>query len=155
MLSSFLHCSISVQEQAINVADEYTALADCDTDCANGALCFFAGTVRGGAVQAMTLEHYPGMTEQALATIAENACQRWQLAGVRIVHRVGRLLPGEVIVFVGVQSAHRVAAFAACHYIADFLKTQAPFWKKEETSQGSRWVSARDEDETARQRWQE
>ena len=102
----------------------------------------------------MTLEHYPGMTESALAEIEAAARARWLLQKVRIIHRVGRLLPGERIVFVGVACAHRGDAFAACEFIMDYLKTQAPFWKKEETADGGRWVDAREADDAAAARWQ-
>ncbi|MFZ2628845.1 MAG: molybdopterin synthase catalytic subunit MoaE [Rugosibacter sp.] len=104
-------------------------------------------------VAAMALEHYPGMTEKALAEIVAEAESRWHLCAVRVIHRIGRLLPGERIVFVGVAAAHRGDAFAACEFIMDYLKTRAPFWKKEETPQGARWVDARDDDETAAARW--
>jgi molybdopterin synthase catalytic subunit len=104
-------------------------------------------------IAAMTLEHYPGMTEKALAEIVAEAESRWSLCAVRVIHRIGRLLPGERIVFVGVAAAHRGDAFAACEFIMDYLKTRAPFWKKEETPQGARWVDARDDDETAAARW--
>lgn len=146
---------IAVDAAALDVTAEITALQAADTgaDCANGAVACFVGRVRGGEVQAMTLEHYPRMTEQALADIAAAAAARWQLAAVRVVHRVGRLLPGEGIVFIGVLSRHRAAAFSACEYIADYLKTEAPFWKKEETADGARWVAARGEDAAARDRW--
>ena len=105
-------------------------------------------------VQAMTLEHYPGMTETALQEIVEQAQGRWQLLGVRVIHRVGRLQPGNRIVFVAVASAHRGDAFAACEFIMDYLKTRAPFWKKEETSAGGRWVDARASDDHAAGRWE-
>jgi molybdopterin synthase catalytic subunit len=108
----------------------------------------------GGTVRAMTLEHYPGMTEQALAEIVAQARGRWELRRVRVIHRVGRLLPGERIVFVGVASSHRGDAFAACEFIMDYLKTRAPFWKKEETPAGGRWVDARETDDAAALRWQ-
>jgi molybdopterin synthase catalytic subunit len=101
----------------------------------------------------MTLEHYPGMTESALAEIVAQARERWEVRGVRVIHRVGRLLPGARIVFVGVSSSHRGAAFAACEFIMDYLKTRAPFWKKEETDAGARWVDARETDENAVRRW--
>ncbi len=101
----------------------------------------------------MTLEHYPGMTEDALAEIVASARQRWALRRVRVIHRVGRLLPGERIVFVGVAASHRHDAFAACEFIMDYLKTQAPFWKKEETAAGARWVDARESDDIAANRW--
>jgi molybdopterin synthase catalytic subunit len=121
-----------------------------------GAVASFVGLVRkDGEVSAMTLEHYPGMTEQALAEIVATARGRWQLRGVRVVHRVGRLLPGARIVFVGVASSHRGDAFSACEFIMDYLKTRAPFWKKEETPAGGRWVDARETDELAVRRWQD
>jgi molybdopterin synthase catalytic subunit len=101
----------------------------------------------------MMLEHYPGMTEQALAEIVMQAKARWQLRRVRVIHRVGRLVPGDRIVFVGVTSSHRGDAFAACEFIMDYLKTQAPFWKKEETPEGGRWVDARETDIAAASRW--
>ena len=101
----------------------------------------------------MTLEHYPGMTEKALAEIVGRAMQRWSLLGVRVIHRIGRLLPGERIVLVVVSSRHRGDSFAACEFIMDYLKTQAPFWKKEETPEGGRWVDARESDDKAAGRW--
>jgi molybdopterin synthase catalytic subunit len=101
----------------------------------------------------MTLEHYPGMTEKALATLVEEANARWTLLGVTVIHRVGRLLPGDPIVLVAVASSHRGEAFAACEFIMDYLKTQAPFWKKEETDEGGRWVDARASDDAAAARW--
>lgn len=122
-----------------------------------GALVAFVGLMRdinaGSAVEAMTLEHYPGMTERALETIAADARRRWQVDGIRIVHRVGRLTPEEPIVLVAVTSRHRGDAFRACELIIDFLKTDAPFWKKEHTADGARWVQARDADSEATQRW--
>ena len=105
------------------------------------------------AVQTMTLEHYPGMTEKALQEIVTEAQGRWELQGVRVIHRVGRLLPGERIVFVAAASSHRGDAFAACEFIMDYLKTRAPFWKKEETAAGGRWVDARESDDHAAGRW--
>jgi molybdopterin synthase catalytic subunit len=106
----------------------------------------------------MTLEHYPGMTEQSLAEIVTTARSRWELRAVRVIHRIGRLLPGDRIVFVGVSSSHRGDAFAACEFIMDYLKTQAPFWKKEESPDGptgGRWVDAREADDLAVRRWQD
>jgi molybdopterin synthase catalytic subunit len=103
----------------------------------------------------MTLEHYPGMTERALAQIADQAARRWQIDGIRIIHRVGRLLPEDPIVLVAVTSRHRTEAFRACEFLIDYLKTRAPFWKKEETDQGSRWVDARLSDDDAAKRWNE
>lgn len=119
-----------------------------------GATVFFVGSVRGGEVSQLHLEHYPGMTEQALADIAAAAAARWALLAVRVVHRVGALESGEGIVFVGVAAAHRAAAFAACEYITDFLKSRAPFWKKETTATGEHWVQATASDEDALQRWE-
>lgn len=117
----------------------------------------FVGTVRdmsdGTGVSAMTLEHYPGMTEQALREIAAEAQSRWPLAAVLVVHRFGRLLPGDDIVLVIACSAHREAAFAACHFLIDWLKTKAPFWKLEEGAAGARWVEAKASDEDAAARW--
>jgi molybdopterin synthase catalytic subunit len=101
----------------------------------------------------MTLEHYPGMTERALEDIAAEARERWQLLDVTVIHRIGRLLPGDRIVLVVVSSSHRGEAFAACEFVMDYLKTRAPFWKKEETSHGARWVDARDSDDHAATRW--
>ena len=149
--------SISVQLADFDVGAEIAALSG---DGAAGAVASFVGVVRGGdsakdAILAMTLEHYPGMTERALADIVVLARQRWALGGVRVIHRIGRLLPGERIVFVGVAGRHRGEAFAACEFIMDYLKTQAPFWKKEETAQGARWVDARDSDDAALARWQD
>jgi molybdopterin synthase catalytic subunit len=109
--------------------------------------------VRGGDVAAMTLEHYSGMTERMLADIVAEARQRWQLRRVRVIHRVGRLLPGDNIVFVGVSGSHRGEFFAACAFIMDYLKTRAPFWKKEETPGGARWVGTRESDDAAASRW--
>jgi molybdopterin synthase catalytic subunit len=102
----------------------------------------------------MTLEHYPGMTEKSLEEIIAQAKTRWPLRGVRVIHRVGRLLPGEQIVLVAVASGHRGEVFAACEFIMDWLKTKAPFWKKEETTEGGRWVDARESDDAAAARWQ-
>ena len=122
-----------------------------------GAVAAFIGQVRdmndGSAVSRLTLEHYPGMTEKALDAIVTEARGRWDILGVRVIHRVGRLLPGDRIVFVAVSSAHRGEAFAACEFIMDYLKTRAPFWKKEQTGQGARWVDARAADDAAAERW--
>lgn len=122
-----------------------------------GALVTFVGLVRdldqGLGLSHLRLEHYPGMTEKALAAIAEEAAGRWELDGVGIVHRVGELAPQEPIVFVGVVSRHRGEAFRACEFVIDHLKTRAPFWKKESTAGGERWVEARDADQLAANRW--
>jgi molybdopterin synthase catalytic subunit len=142
---------IRVQEADFDVGAEIAALTGSRDDV--GAIASFVGLVRGGDIRAMTLEHYPTMTEKALGDIVAEARRRWELSGVRIIHRVGRLLPGERIVLVVVTSSHRHAAFAACEFIMDYLKTQAPFWKREETDAGSRWVDARESDDQAVQRW--
>lgn len=145
---------IAVHAAALDVAAQYAALVAADDTRASGACACFVGRVRGGTVHAMTLEHYPNMTEDALTRIARAAAARWELAAVRVVHRIGRLLPGEEIVFVGVNSRHRGEAFSACEYITDYLKTEAPFWKKEEGADGTHWVQARAQDDAARARWQ-
>jgi molybdopterin synthase catalytic subunit len=123
-----------------------------------GGIGSFIGTVRGAAggeaLAAMHLEHYPGMTERAMAAIAEQAAARWNLLGCTLIHRVGRLTPGARIVFVAAASPHRQAALDATGFLIDWLKTAAPFWKREEFASGaSRWVAARDADETAARRW--
>jgi molybdopterin synthase catalytic subunit len=147
--------TIRVQTDRFDPGLELNAL-----HCANagvGAVVSFVGYVRdfndGHDVFGMLLEHYPGMTEKALEKISMEAAQRWPLLKTVIVHRVGTLAPGEPIVFVGVASAHRRAAFEACDFIMDYLKTRAPFWKKETTEDGSRWVEGRDSDKAAAQRW--
>jgi len=142
---------ISIQEADFDVGMETGALTSGRDDI--GAVASFVGLVRGGEIRAMTLEHYPAMTEKALAEIVAEAKRRWELLGVRVIHRVGRLLPGDRIVLVVVTSSHRHDAFAACEFIMDYLKTQAPFWKREETTAGSRWVDARESDDQALQRW--
>ena len=122
-----------------------------------GALATFIGLVRDlpdAPLEQMTLEHYPGMTEKALAGIAEQACERWRILDLAVIHRVGPLEPAEQIVLVMVASRHRGDAFAACEYIMDYLKTEAPFWKKETGAAGSSWVEARDSDLEAQKKWQ-
>jgi molybdopterin synthase catalytic subunit len=122
-----------------------------------GAVVSFIGLMRdinqGDRVLKMTLEHYPGMTEQALRAIVDEAARRWELQGVQLVHRVGDLQPADPIVLVAVASAHRRHAFQACEFIIDYLKTRAPFWKKETTDSGERWVEARSSDKEAERRW--
>ena len=147
--------SIRVQTEAFDVA----AVID-DLRAGNpavGAIASFIGLVRdvndGTAVASMTLEHYPGMTEKALEAIVAEAGERWDLIGVSVVHRVGELRPTDPIVLVAVASAHRDAAFQACAFIMDFLKTRAPFWKKEQNSQGAKWVESRTSDARAAERW--
>ena len=123
-----------------------------------GAVASFIGLVRdlhGNPLQQMTLEHYPGMTENALRGIAEKAQQRWQIVDLGIIHRVGDLKPADQIVLVSVLSAHRGDAFAACEFIMDYLKTEAPFWKKEVSEQGEKWVESRDSDVDALHKWQD
>jgi molybdopterin synthase catalytic subunit len=145
---------ICVGHEAFSVAEEYAWLSAHDSD---GAVVTFTGKVRnhnlGDSVAALTLEHYPGMTEKALAEIVADARQRWALQQVSVIHRVGALFPGDEIVFVGVSSAHRSTAFAAAEFIMDYLKTRAPFWKREATTAGERWVDARDSDHQAAERW--
>jgi molybdopterin synthase catalytic subunit len=122
-----------------------------------GAVVSFVGTVRdmndGASVAEMELEHYPGMTEKALADIVDQANARWPLLGALVIHRIGPLLPLEQIVLVACATAHRGEAFAACEFIIDYLKTDAPFWKKEQTPDGARWVDARDSDDSAKAKW--
>jgi molybdopterin synthase catalytic subunit len=156
--------SVSVQQADFDAGAEIAALSDGRDDV--GAVASFVGLVRAdkagaevgagdtAAVAAMTLEHYPGMTEKALEAIVGEARGRWDLFGVRVIHRVGRLLPGDRIVLVAVASSHRGEAFAACEFIMDYLKTRAPFWKKEETPDGGRWVDARESDDQAAVRWE-
>ena len=148
--------SVSVQEADFDVGAEIAALSAGREGV--GAVASFVGLVRADKsamadVAAMTLEHYPGMTETALEDIVKEARQRWEFFDVRVIHRVGRLLPGDRIVLVAVASAHRGEAFAACEFIMDYLKTRAPFWKKEETPEGGRWVDARESDDHAARRW--
>lgn len=122
-----------------------------------GAVASFIGQVRdlndGSNVSSMVLEHYPGMTEKALAAIVEQAKQRWDIFDALVIHRVGTLQPTEQIVLVVVSGAHRGEVFAACEFIMDYLKTEAPFWKKEQTAEGERWVESRSSDDQARARW--
>lgn len=146
---------IRVQTADFDVAAEYQRLSQA-TSC--GAVVTFAGLVRELAdtqLTALTLEHYPGMTERVLEELVAKAHERWTLGEVTLIHRVGRLALNEQIVFVGVAAAHRKAAFAAAMFIMDYLKTQAPFWKQEETSDGSYWVAAKTSDQQAAQAWQE
>ena len=146
---------VRVQEADFDAGRELDALTRGRADV--GAVASFVGLVRsdndGHAIGAMTLEHYPGMTERALEAICDEAHARWRLIDTLVIHRVGKLAPGDRIVLVGVASAHRGDAFAACEFIMDYLKTRAPFWKREDTAAGSRWVEARDSDDAAAQRW--
>lgn len=146
---------IRVQENDFDVSAEIAALRKGDPRV--GAVVTFLGTVRdlndGSQVKEMTLEHYPGMTEKALEEIVAQAKSRWDIYQVLVIHRVGPLLPEDQIVLVAVTSAHRGEAFAACEFIMDYLKTAAPFWKKENTPEGARWVDARVSDDIALERW--
>ncbi len=147
--------SIRIQDADFDLTTEIKALRKDDPRV--GAIVTFVGTVRdmndGSQVKGMTLEHYPGMTEKALEEIIAQAKSRWDLYKTLVIHRVGPLLPEDQIVLVAVTSAHRGEAFAACEFIMDFLKTAAPFWKKEETPEGSRWVDARVTDDAAMTKW--
>lgn len=149
-----METQIRVGPAPFDMAEAYRWLAACDED---GAVVTFTGKVRnhnlGNDVAALTLEHYPGMTEKALQEIVDAARERWPLQRVTVIHRVGELFPGDEIVLVGVTSAHRGSAFSAAEFIMDYLKTRAPFWKREATEQGDGWVDARDSDHQAAQRW--
>ncbi|MFT3989028.1 molybdenum cofactor biosynthesis protein MoaE [Aestuariivirga sp.] len=146
---------IRIQEQPFDIGDELKSLRG--GNHAIGGTVVFAGSVRdlsdGQSVSAMTLEHYPGMTEKALEEIEQEAMRRWPLEASLIIHRVGRMEPGEDIVLVITASPHREAAFEACHFLIDWLKTRAPFWKLEENAQGSAWVEAKASDDEAASRW--
>lgn len=146
---------IRVQEEDFDVGAEIAALTAGNTTI--GGLTVFVGLVRDmagdEAIGAMTLEHYPGMTEKELSRIEADATARWPLEASLIIHRVGRLEPGDQIVLVATASAHRQAAFDACQFLIDWLKTKAPFWKQEETGSGAKWVEARGSDDEAAARW--
>ena len=151
MQKDFIH----IQEKDFDLTTEVNSLRKGDPRV--GAIVTFVGTVRdmndGSQVRGMTLEHYPGMTEKSLEEIITQARARWDLYKTLVIHRVGPLLPEDQIVLVAVTSAHRGEAFAACEFIMDYLKTAAPFWKKEETPEGSKWVDARVTDDVAMARW--
>jgi molybdopterin synthase catalytic subunit len=146
---------IRIQENDFDLSAEIAALRKDDPRV--GAVVSFLGTVRdindGSQVKGMTLEHYPGMTEKALQEILDQAKSRWDIYSTLVIHRVGSLMPEDQIVLVVVTSAHRGEAFTACEFIMDYLKTAAPFWKKEDTPEGARWVDARVTDEAAMTRW--
>ena len=146
---------VSIQTQDFDVSAELAALRAGQKGV--GAVCCFVGTVRdrneGDQVSSMELEHYPGMTEKSIEAMIDAAHQRFDIFGARVIHRVGLLAPLDQIVLVAVTSAHRGASFQACEFLMDYLKTQAPFWKKEETAQGTRWVDARVSDDAALARW--
>ena len=149
--------SVSIQPEDFDLRAEVLQLRQGDAGV--GAVCSFVGTVRDhhpgavGVVKALELEHYPGMTERAIVSMMEQAQQRFGIAGVRVVHRIGLLQPMDQIVLVAVSAAHRGASFQACEFLMDYLKTQAPFWKKEYTPEGARWVDARVSDDAALTRW--
>lgn len=147
--------TVRVQHEDFDVGMELTTLRRARKDI--GAVASFIGQVRdfseGDAVACMTLEHYPGMTEKALTQIVDQAKQRWDIFDALVIHRIGELSPLDQIVLVAVSSAHREEAFSACQFIMDYLKTEAPFWKKEQTPSGARWVEAKASDDSARERW--
>ena len=147
--------SVRVQTEDFDIGAEISQLRKGNAKI--GAIASFIGLVRdineGDHVSTMTLEHYPGMTEKALEDIVAQAKSRWDVYDALVIHRVGRLLPLDQIVVVVVTSAHRGDAFSACEFLMDYLKTQAPFWKKEDTSKGARWVDARESDDAAAARW--
>jgi len=151
-----VYLKISVQEANFNPVEEFKALRDASK--AVGAICTFTGLVRDlnddNEVTALFLEHYPEMTEKQLVRIVEDAGRRWQLIGVSVVHRIGKLVPGDEIVLVAVAASHRGEAFSACEFIMDYLKTQATFWKKEVGADGEKWLTMRDSDQIAAERWQ-
>jgi molybdopterin synthase catalytic subunit len=146
---------VTVQAADFDLGAEVAALRAGDAGV--GAVASFIGTVRdrndGAGVSAMELEHYPGMTERAIEAMIDEAQRRFDIRAARVIHRVGRLLPGDQIMMVAVTSAHRGQAFLACEFLMDYLKTQAPFWKKESTPEGERWVDARSSDDAAVARW--
>ena len=147
--------NVSIQTQDFDVSQELAALRAGDARV--GAVCSFLGTVRerndGSSVASMELEHYPGMTEKSISAMMDEAKKRFDIFGARVIHRVGLLHPEDQIVFVAVTSAHRGESFKACEFLMDYLKTQAPFWKKEVTPEGARWVDARVSDDQALARW--
>ncbi|MEY2776435.1 MAG: hypothetical protein RLY30_533 [Pseudomonadota bacterium] len=153
---------VRIQEGDFSLEAELASLRRTPTGDLNtqvGAVASFVGTVRerndGDSVSSLTLEHYPGMTERSIEAIIQRAETRWPLLAAVVIHRVGTLAPGDQIVLVGVASAHREASLQACAFIMDFLKTEAPFWKREVTPDGARWVDARSTDDEARHRWLE
>ncbi len=145
--------TIRIQTEDFDPGAEMEALND---EGATGAITSFVGLVRGDdELSAMTLEHYPGFAEREIARHVEEAKTRWPLQGIRIVHRVGKLIPGERIVFVGVASAHRQASFEAAMFLMDYLKTRAPFWKIEDRASGSAWVESKTDDDKLAERWRQ
>jgi len=147
--------TVRVQEELFDLGAETAGFAARASGA--GAVVTFTGLVRDvpGGLSGMEIEHYPGMTEKALTAIRAEAMARWSLADALIIHRYGQLRPGDLIMMVAAASRHRADAFAAAEFLMDYLKSRAPFWKKEETPQGARWVDARDDDEAAATRWRE
>ena len=147
--------TIRIQETDFDVAQEIAALSKGRTDV--GAVVSFSGICRGSEngepIAALTLEHYPGMAEAEIGRHADEAMSRWPLKGLTIIHRFGRIAPGENIVLVVTASSHRQAAFEAAEFLMDYLKTNAPFWKREESEKGTSWIEARDHDDAATARW--
>ena len=150
-----MRLSVSIQVEDFDVSQELAQLRA--NDARVGAVCSFVGTVRernsGNAISSMELEHYPGMTEKSITSMMEEAAKQFDIYGARVIHRIGLLHPEDQIVLVAVTSAHRGSSFQACEFLMDYLKTQAPFWKKEVTPDGSRWVDARESDDVALARW--
>ena len=150
-----MNARVRIQAADFDIAVESAALREGDFGV--GAVCVFVGTVRersgGSAVSAMELEHYPGMTEKSIEAMIDEARRRFDILGARVIHRVGLLQPGDQIVMVAVTSAHRGQSYQACEFLMDYLKTQAPFWKKESTPDGAQWVDARVSDDAALKRW--
>ena len=148
---------VRLQREDFDIATQIAALTRGRTDI--GAVATFTGICRadndGERIEAMTLEHYPGMAEAEITRHVEEAQARWPLLGVTVIHRYGRLVPGANVVFVATTSSHRAAAFAAAEFLMDYLKTRAPFWKKEERTAGADWLEARQTDDAAVERWQQ
>ncbi len=160
MSSSSQAPRVSIQTQDFDLSQEVVALREHDARV--GAVCTFVGTVRDrnktiaadtGTVLSMELEHYPGMTEKAIEEMIDEAHRRFDILGARVIHRIGLLQPTDQIVLVAVTSAHRGESFKACEFLMDYLKTQAPFWKKEQTAAGAQWVDARVSDDEALAKW--
>jgi molybdopterin synthase catalytic subunit len=147
--------NIKVQQEDFNLQQEYQKVLN--NESVSGAVVTFTGLVRefndGRNVTGLALEHYPGMTEKSLLQISEQAAQRWQLEAITVIHRVGKLSLGDQIVLVAIASKHRGNAFSACEFVMDYLKTKAPFWKKETTKDGDFWVEAKDSDEAKAKEW--
>ena len=150
------HVRIQVQAQDFDLAQEYQLIRQQNPRC--GAIVSFTGLVRdfnaNGKLEGIFLEHYPAMTEKTLQQLVQRAAQRWQLGGITIIHRIGQLTGSEQIVLVLVASEHRAEAFEAAAFLMDFLKTQAPFWKREDSASGQKWVDAKDTDQRALERWE-